>query len=219
MYKVTVGICCYKQKKWLHRCLRSLASQKLSKENFEVIVVNDDPEEDITDICNNSIFSEVLNIRLIENKKNLGLPASLNKILSNSLGRYFVRVDSDDYVSEDYLSYLSIFLDNNRKYQAVSCDYSKVDPVGSIIEKHVSQKEEQIACGIMFTYESLCDVGFYNEKFKMREGHDLMSRYSKKFECFNIPIPLYRYRMHESNRTKNSKNVKSYDDMLINEEI
>ena len=99
MYKVTVGICCYKQKKWLHRCLRSLASQKLSKENFEVIVVNDDPEEDISDICNNSIFSEVLNIRLIENKKNLGLPSSLNKILSNSLGRYFVRVDSDDYVS------------------------------------------------------------------------------------------------------------------------
>ena len=67
MYKVTVGISCYKQKKWLYRCLRSLASQKMDKKDFEVIVVNDDPSEDIISVCEKDIFKERLNIRLIQN--------------------------------------------------------------------------------------------------------------------------------------------------------
>jgi glycosyltransferase involved in cell wall biosynthesis len=215
MYKVTVGISCYKQKKWLYRCLRSLASQKMCKKDFEVIVVNDDPDEDIKSVCEKNIFKERLNIRLIQNSKNLGLPGSLNKILQNSMGRYFVRVDSDDYVSKDYLSYLSIFLDKNREYQAVSCNYDTVNHVGNFIKRNVNNTDsQQIACGVMFTYESLCEVGFYNNSYKMREGHDLMKRYEKKFKCFNIPIPLYRYRMHECNRTKNLEEVKQYDKML-----
>ena len=121
VYQVTVGICCYKQKKWLHRCLRSLASQNLDKNKFEVIVINDEPEILLDDVCNN--MSDVLNIKLINNKENLGLPACLNKILRISRGRYFVRVDSDDYVSRYYLNYLAVFLNKNRNFQAVSCDY------------------------------------------------------------------------------------------------
>lgn len=216
MYKVTVGISCYKQKKWLHRCLRSLANQNLDKNNFEVIIVNDYPEECIEDICKNDVFNKLLNIKLINNKKNLGLPKSLNKILKKSMGRYFVRVDSDDYVSKDYLSYMSTFLDKSRSYQAVSCDYDIVDKIGNYIERNVSQNESQIACGVMFTYESLCDIGFYDENFNMREGHDLMSRYCKSFNCFNIPVSLYRYRMHESNRTKNKNETDKYDNLLAN---
>ena len=187
----------------------------MNKDDFEVIVVNDDPDEDIKSICEKDIFKNNLNIRIIQNSKNLGLPGSLNKILQNSMGRYFVRVDSDDYVSRDYLSYLSIFLDKNREYQAVSCNYDVVNHVGNLIERNVSNDGmSQIACGVMFTYESLCDIGFYNDSFKMREGHDLMSRYKEKFKCFNIPIPLYRYRMHETNRTKDVKKLEEYEDML-----
>lgn len=215
MYQVTVGICCYKQKKWLHRCLRSLASQNLEMSKFEVIVVNDDPQESIDEVCNN--MKDVLNIKIIDNKKNLGLPACLNKILKISRGRYFVRVDSDDYVSRHYLDYLATFLNKNRNFQAVSCDYMKVDSVGNVIDNHVSQNEEVIACGHMFTYESLCDIGFYDENFQMREGHDLMQRYTKKFKVFNLPIPFYRYRIHDNNRTKDIETCQKYDKMLTSE--
>ena len=78
MYRITVGISCYKQKRWLHRCLRSLVNQTISKDKFEVVLVNDDPEERLEDVSN--IFSEHLNIRLINNENNVGLPASLKKI-------------------------------------------------------------------------------------------------------------------------------------------
>lgn len=223
MYKITVGISCYKQKQWLHRCLRSLANQTIEKDKFEVIIVNDDPEESLEDIC--ELFSNYLNLRLINNQENLGLPASLNKILRNSLGKYFVRVDSDDYVSGHFLYTLSNFLDLNSgprimnsdmNYQAVSCDYFKVDNTGRLISRHSAEKEF-IACGIMFTHESLSDIGFYNENFRMREGHEMIQRFVEKYKLYSLPMPLYKYRIHESNRTKNNNQVEIYDNMLKGE--
>ena len=50
MYEITVAVCVYKQKEWLHRCLRSLNSQTLEKSRYEVVVVNDDPEETLDDV-------------------------------------------------------------------------------------------------------------------------------------------------------------------------
>ena len=224
MYKITVGISCYKQKRWLHRCLRSLVNQTIGKDKFEIILVNDDPEERLEDICATS--SDHLNIKLINNEKNLGLPSSLNKILHNSLGQYFVRIDSDDYVSRHFLYMLSNFLDMNSgprvmdsgmNCQAVACDYFKVDNSGQLISRHSAEKEF-VACGIMFTYESLCDVGFYDEEYRMREGHEMIKRFKEKYKVYNLPMPLYKYRIHETNRTKNLDQVQNYDNMLKGDE-
>ncbi len=213
MYTITVGLSCYKQKRWLYRSLRSLAAQKyINKDDFEVVVVNDDPTENINDVCDK--LSDVLNLRIINNEENIGLPRSLNKILEIARGRYFVRVDCDDYVSEIFLSYLMTFLKHNRKFQAITCDYMKIDDVGSIIEHHISAEQFPIACGTMFTYESLCEVGFYNEQFKMREGHELLSRYREKYKIFHMPIALYRYRIHDENRTLNTNELNKFDIML-----
>ena len=182
MYEITVGVCCYKQKEWLHRCLRSLSNQTLDKSKFEVVIVNDDPEERLEDIT--KIFKNNINIRLINNHRNYGLPTSLNKILKTSTAKYFVRVDCDDYVSSHYLYILSKFLESNTgpriinsdcNYQAVACDYFKVDDTNVILSRHNSEKEF-IACGVMYTYESLANLGFYNEDYKMREGHELQNR-------------------------------------------
>ena len=135
MYTVTVGVCCYRQKEWLFRCLRSLASQTFPHNQFEVIVVNDDPTEDLTDV-QECFDDHSLNIRLINNRSNLGLPGSLNEILKRARGKYFVRVDADDYVSKHYLYVLALFLDMNPEYQAATSDYRKVNEVGVRISTH-----------------------------------------------------------------------------------
>ena len=56
---------------------------------------------------------------------------------------------------------LSLFLDMNRSYQAVACDYNKVNHVGILVE-NCSAESDPIACGVMFTYESLCEINFYD---------------------------------------------------------
>ena len=212
MYEITIAICCFKQKKWLYRCLRSLAAQTINKKLFEVIVVNDDPSESIEEVCD--VMKEDINIRVINNKENIGLPRSLNKILKVAKGRYFVRVDSDDFVSKHFLYMLYTYIFMNRSIQAVACDYKKVNEVGVNLDNHCSIEKDFIACGVMFTYESLCDLNFYNENYQMREGHELINRFKKKYKIEFLKIPLYRYRIHSTNRTKDKKVVEKFDSLL-----
>ena len=200
--------------------LLPLTSQTLEKSRYEVVVANDDPTENLDDIID--IFKEHINIRVINNKKNLGLPTSLNKILKTSMAKYFVRVDCDDYVSSHFLYILSNFLKSNSgprvmntdcNYQAVACDYFKVNDTAELLSRHNS-KDEFVACGIMYTYESLANLGFYDESFKMREGHDLNKRFLDKYKMYHLRMPLYRYRFHEDNRTNDVEETEKYDNKL-----
>ena len=56
----------------------------------------------------------------------------------------------------------------------------------------------------MFRKDYLYEIGLYDESFKAREEEDLRIRFLNKYAIHNIILPLYRYRMHETNLTKNS---------------
>ena len=122
-------------------------------------------------------------------------------------------MDSDDYVDRYFLFFLHYFLNNNRNYGAVSCDYIIVNDKEEYLRKENSQKNE-IACGIVFRREALIDIGLYNKSFSMREGHELKKRFEKKYEIGRIPFKLYKYRKHFLNRTKNIQLLKKFDKKL-----
>ena len=67
--------------------------------------------------------------------------------------------------------------------------------------------KDPIACGILFRYDHLIDIGLYDEKFLLYEEQDLRIRFLKKYNMSRVEIPLYRYRMHKSNNTKNQKKM------------
>jgi hypothetical protein len=122
-------------------------------------------------------------------------------------------VDSDDYVARTFISLMRSFLNYNRHYQAVAVDYILVDEYENEIRK-VSAKDEFIACGIMYRKECIYEIGLYNEDFKMREGHELHKRFMANFSLAYLEFPLYRYRMHPLNRTKNQSEIEHYDQKL-----
>ncbi len=209
---ITVVVCTYNHGAWIERCIRSLLNQKfIKKDDFEIILIDDKSTDSTKKILQN--FSDLENLRIHSNKKNIGLPKSLNKAIKLSKGRYVTRVDSDDYVQRNFLFLSKLFLDMNREYQAVAVDYIKVDNFETVLSKENCLKNE-IACGIMYRKECLINIGLYNEKFKMREGHEINQRFKKKFKIGRLELPLYKYRMHEKNRTKNLKKVNYFDKLL-----
>ena len=209
---ITVVVCTYNHGAWIERCIRSLLNQKfIKKDDFEIILIDDKSTDSTKKILHN--FSDLENIRIYSNKINIGLPKSLNKAIKLSKGRYVTRVDSDDYVQRNFLFLSKLFLDMNREYQAVAVDYIKVDNFETVLSKENCLKNE-IACGIMYRKECLINIGLYNEKFKMREGHEINQRFKKKFKIGRLELPLYKYRMHEKNRTKNLKRVNYFDKLL-----
>jgi glycosyltransferase involved in cell wall biosynthesis len=197
---VTVLISTHNHGKFIGRCLRSLISQKLHRHLFNIIVVDDASTDDSDSIID--IFKE--DVTYIKNEKCLGLPGSLNVGILKIKTPYFVRVDSDDYVNENFLDYLVNFIEFNKYTDAVATDYYLVDYKETIIER-VNCLERPIGCGIIFKTDQIIQLGMYDKEFLLHEDKDLMNRFLKKFTITRLELPLYRYRQHDRNITKNKK--------------
>ena len=108
----------------------------------------------------------------------MGLPSALNTGIIKSTGQFIVRLDSDDFVLENYCYLLSCFLKNNNNLDAVRCDYFLVDKLQNIV-KRVNSEEIPIGCGIMFRREQLIDIGLYNPQKLLHEDKELQERFLK----------------------------------------
>ena len=97
--KVTVLIAAYNEEKYIGRCIRSLLDQSFSRDEYEIIVINDGSTDKTSYAL--SLFDKA--IRVINNKQNLGLPSSLNIAIDKSNADYIVRVDADDFVNKNFL--------------------------------------------------------------------------------------------------------------------
>jgi glycosyltransferase involved in cell wall biosynthesis len=206
---VSVIITSYNYARYLERAIRSALSQSLETSSYEVIVVDDCSQDETSAVLDNYLDS-VKQIRL---DKNVGLSAARNIGIKKARGQYVVFLDADDYLHHDILYVQKLFLEMNSNIDAVSCDYFLVDEKGTHI-KQVNAEEMPIACAIMFRKDYLFDIGLYDENFRAREEEDLRARFLKKFKIFNIILPLYRYRMHDNNLTKNEIEMDKYAQQL-----
>ena len=193
---ISIIVPVYNGEKYIGRCLRSLLNQTYGKEKYEIIVVNDGSTDKTSYAL--ELFKD--DIKLIINPKNIGLPASLNKGIKLSSGDYCVRVDSDDYVSNNFLTFLYEFLNQNKNIDAVACDYLFIDNDEKVISRENCFKNP-IGCGIMFRSKHLKSINLYDESLLRHEDKDLRIRFLKKYKISRLEIPLYRYRMHENNIT------------------
>ncbi len=209
MIKVSIIITNHNYSKYLNRSIRSAFVQNYPVEKYEIIVVDDASSDWSREI----IESYGRLIEAIYLDRNVGLAAARNIGIKAAKGRYVLFLDADDYLSRDMIYIESMFLDLNPEWDAVACDYYLIDDNEEIIGRN-SCLEIPIACGIMFRKEKLVDIGMYDESFKMHEDKDLQIRFSKKFNLRHIELPLYRYRQHDSNLSRNEALSKRYMEKL-----
>ena len=211
---ISIIVATYNQERFIGRCLRSLLHQTMPHQNYEIIVVNDGS----TDRTNFALelFSDPFEsvVRVITNEKNLGLPAAINLGLRSSNAPYVVRVDSDDFVNKNFLSFLYFYLEVNDYADAVACDYLLIDDKERILGRK-NCAEDPIACGIMFQKEHLFNIGLYDESFLWNEERELRIRFEKKYNINRLELPLYRYRRHDNNITNNIEEMERFERDLL----
>ncbi len=207
--KISVIIPIFNQENWISRCIRSLLNQTMDRKEYQIIVIDDgsnDNSKKLVETFGNDLI-------LLVNKKNRGLPYSLNKGIKNSKSKYIVRVDSDDYVNNNFLVFLYEYIENNKYMDAVACDYHLVDDKENILERKNCLKDP-IGCGIIFKSEHLFNIGLYDNSFLLNEEKEMRIRFEKKYNINRLEIPLYRYRRHTKNITNNTSSMERHDKLL-----
>lgn len=186
----------YNYDKFLARSIRSLINQTFDRSEYEIIVIDDGS------IDNSKTIMESFGgkIRCIYNEENIGLAASCNKAIRGATGKYVARVDADDYIMKDFLKVHHLFLSYNKDMDATSSDYLEVDLKENILRRK-NGVTWPIACGIMYRTDHLIDIGLYDTSL-IREDVEFRERFLKKYQIYNIPIPLYRYTIHEDSMTR-----------------
>ena len=118
---VSIIITNFNYQNYLHRCIRSCLGQSLSDNLYEIIIVDDNSTDNSLNILKS--YERFNNLKILKNKKNLGVAASANKAIKNAKGKYFVRLDADDYINKDMLKIMSAYIESNNNLFGVACDY------------------------------------------------------------------------------------------------
>jgi glycosyltransferase involved in cell wall biosynthesis len=202
----SIIITSYNYGKFLGRCIRSCLNQSIN-EPYEVIVVDDNSKDESIKVA--SEFKHFKNFKILRNKKNVGVAETSNKGFKIAKGKFIVRIDADDYVSKNFLLFLTYYMKENSKKLGVACDYALIDKNEKIIKK-ISSKKTPIACGILYDKKKLSKYGYYNKKFRHREEEELRARIGSHYNIGHLELALYRYRMHLSNKTKSTDYLFSY---------
>lgn len=206
---VSLVITTYNYAQYVERAIRSALDQSLSSDQYEIIVVNDCSTDGTKSVLEN--FEN--DARIFNLEENMGLSGARNFGIKKAKGQFVAFLDADDYLHKETLRLQKLFLEENNTLDAVSVDYYLVDERGKHIE-HVSAAEKPIACGVMFRKDFLFNIGLYDEQFRAREEEDLRIRWTDKYNVYNIILPMYRYRMHENNLTKNTQAMDKHLQML-----
>lgn len=206
--QISVIIPAYNEERFIGRAIRSVLNQSI-QQAFEIIAVNDGSSDRTAFALD--LFKE--DIRILHNETCIGLPASLNRAIRAARGKYVVRVDADDYVTQDYLYLLHRFLEANTYMDAIACDYLLVDDAENVLERR-NCMEHPIGCGIMFRSDHLIDIGLYDDEQLMHEDRDLRARFLEKYAIFRVELPLYRYRRHAENMTNDRSAWEHYENRL-----
>ena len=99
---ISIIIPVYKVEDYIHKCIDSVLNQ--SYENLEIFLVDDGSPDNCGNICDKYAMQD--NRIKVIHKKNGGLSDARNAGLEISTGDFITFVDSDDYVSKDFISTL-----------------------------------------------------------------------------------------------------------------
>lgn len=227
--KVSIVIPVFNTEKYLKKCINSILSQTYN--NIEIILVDDGSTDSSSEICDR--FREKDSRIVVIHKKNGGQSEARNIGIDIATGEYITFIDSDDYVTKDYIHFLlSLILENDAEISIASFYY-----VVSNKEINNETKEFAVMSPEIAIKRMLLDDGFdmgpwakmykteFFRKIKFPEGkffEDSLTTYQIFAESNKIVFEskaVYYYINHEDSTVNQSFSPKKLDLIEMNKEM
>lgn len=213
----------YNAEKYLEQCLESAVNQSYS--HYEILLVNDGSSDNSGCICL-KYRDKYPFVRIIQHEHNLGLMQSWHHAVHVANGTFIAFLDSDDWVSRDYLKNMAaeaaagaeIVCCNHNRVYGESVDFCKERiPVGMYDFAHIQQGIFPILlndgtylgrsisphrCGKLFKKELLLNNLKYCD-CRISYGEDLNIFFPAVQDCRKLSVlddqeGLYYYRQNMS---------------------
>ena len=211
--KVTVLMPVYNGQKYLRKAIDSILNQTFT--DFEFLIINDGSTDNTEKIIKS--YSDP-RIRLINNKKNLGLVTSLNNGIDLAKGKYIARMDCDDISLPNRLKYQLKFMDNNPKIK-ISGTWAKTIGDKKKIPLKKYTKPKDIKANLLFETAFIHPTViikkiiikkynlYYDKHFQHSEDKELWERASNYFPLANLNKILLLRRVHAKSISKTYSNI------------
>ncbi len=127
---VSVNILAYNGEKIIESCLKSILEQTYP--NLEILVVDNASTDTTLEKIKNQKFlptGRQVNIRTIENKKNIGFAAGHNIGIRESRGEYILCLNQDVVLDKDFIKYAVEAMEKDEKIGSVQGKLYKKDKI------------------------------------------------------------------------------------------
>lgn len=220
--KITIAITTYKRENLLKEALKSAINQK-KFQNYEIIVVDNDPEENgIKEL----IMNENFNILYYKNEKNIGMFGNMNRAIELSNGEYVTILHDDDWLEENFLESVNKYLISDK---AINTFYKINDfrenkiiesskkiffkKIYSILKKIKKIREYSLkdyfysprgpgALGMVYKRDKMIKLGGYNEEFFPSSDYIFQTRYCLEYGTLLLKKELCNYRIQKNESLK-----------------
>lgn len=197
---ISVVIPVYNVERYLRKCVDSVCGQ--TYRNTQIILVDDGSTDNCGKLCDEAAKSD--NRITVIHKVNGGLSDARNYGIDIAKGKYITFIDSDDYISEDYLEYLySLICDNDAEISI--CGHIKTKSEDDRTRLQVTSQE-------CLTREKALEEMLYAQKFSTSAWGKL---YLTKF-FFDVRYPYGKFSedMFTTYKVINKANKIVYGDQI-----
>lgn len=205
---VSVVIPAFNRIRYIEETVRSVFSQ--THPNVELIVVDDGSTDGTYEFLRKQ--SEAGNLTLLthEGRANKGQSAALNVALRASNGKYICILDSDDVFLTNKLEDQALFLEKNPEVGLVYGMGEAIDEQGAwLYDIHSKDHREPndpnailLDCYMLLAVNPMVrktvfdQVGFFDEKLRAAQDHDILLRIAEITRFAYIPEKVFQYRRH-----------------------
>lgn len=208
---VIMGV--YNGERFLREAIESILNQSYS--DFEFIICDDCSTDSTAKILYE--FADMdTRVHIIQNRKNLGLAASLNKCIDKSRGVYLARMDCDDFSDPERLKIQVKYLDTHPDIAVIATSTYYMDDHGDVYAQRVWENEKKFNLGqvvkgtpfvhptVMMRSTSIKKVGGYtvNSLTTRAEDYDLWCKLCESGEKLSVLQQKLFYYREDNNISK-----------------
>lgn len=208
--KVSVILPVYNAEKYVSAAVESILKQTFT--DFELLLVNDASTDGSRAVLSDFAACDP-RIRLIDNPKNMGLTATLNKAIDLCRGEYIARMDADDIALPERLAIQVDFLDKQPEIGFCGSWVAIIDAQGNPTgERWAMQLTPEAVHARMYFHNCFVHASVMMRRryalmkydaanYPIQEDYEFWTRLTEATKGFVIPKILLYYRIHGENIT------------------